>query len=178
MLNIKISKTITKKKCFEYLTVLSSQINEIAIYAIYQNHFKSIILKEDRTNYRNMWRKLFFKLSMKICQFIVIIILRMALILFCSLWLEISGINARAELCNCAFSTIWSFLWNSSDRMDRGRKFEVLQGLKMILKFVEIYPAIWIFRNIKISIPLIFRPFLSLIILFQFTTLWLCFSFG
>lgn len=61
--------------------------------------------------------------------------------------------------------------------MDCGRKFEVLEGLKIVLKIVEIYPANWIHRNISISIPLIFRPFCASLVLFLFTTLWLCSSF-
>lgn len=61
--------------------------------------------------------------------------------------------------------------------MDRGQKIEVLEGLKVILKFVEIYPADWFYRDVRISIPFIFRPFLTALILFQVTTIWLCFLF-
>lgn len=57
--------------------------------------------------------------------------------------------------------------------MDHSRKFEVLEGLKVILKLV----ANWIYRNKKNSIPLIFRPFLASLFLFAVTTTWLCFSF-
>lgn len=61
--------------------------------------------------------------------------------------------------------------------MDRGRKFEVLEGLKLILKLIEIYPANWSVRNVRIPIPLIFRPFFASLILFVITTTWLCIHF-
>lgn len=62
-------------------------------------------------------------------------------------------------------------------KMVRVQKFEALKGLKIVLKLVELYPANWVFRNIRIPIPLIFRPFFATLFLFQATTIWLCVSF-
>lgn len=61
--------------------------------------------------------------------------------------------------------------------MDRGKRFEVLEGLKIILKFVEIYPGNLYFRKIQIPIPLILRSFIALLFLFLITSTWLCISF-
>lgn len=60
--------------------------------------------------------------------------------------------------------------------MDHGRKFEVLKGLKVLLKFTELYPSDLLFLGIPISIPLIFRPILFSLFLFFFTSISLCAS--
>lgn len=61
--------------------------------------------------------------------------------------------------------------------MDSAHKFEVLKGLKILMKLVELYPANWYIWKFRISIPLIFRTLVLNMILFLYTTLWLCYSY-
>lgn len=61
--------------------------------------------------------------------------------------------------------------------MDSADKFEVLKGLKILMKLVELYPANWYIWKIRISIPLIFRTLVLNMLLFSCTTIWLCYSY-
>lgn len=55
---------------------------------------------------------------------------------------------------------------------ENSRKFEVLAGLKAILKFVEFYPGP--ISGIRIPIPWIFRTLFILLLMFLLTTVWIC----
>lgn len=53
-------------------------------------------------------------------------------------------------------------------------KFKVLEGLQIILKFVEFYPSDGVFFGVRIPFRVIFRGLFFTLILFQLTTIWLC----
>lgn len=61
--------------------------------------------------------------------------------------------------------------------MESANKFEVLKGLKILMKLVELYPANWYIWKIRISIPLIFRMLVLNMFVFLCTTIWLCYSY-
>lgn len=56
----------------------------------------------------------------------------------------------------------------------KSAKFEVLKGLKILLKFEELYPANWFTPQIRTLITFCFRTMMSILMLFEFTTIWLC----
>lgn len=53
-------------------------------------------------------------------------------------------------------------------------KFEVLRGLKNVLKIVELYPANWTSSQVRILVPIMLRVCISSSIIFITMAIWMC----
>lgn len=57
------------------------------------------------------------------------------------------------------------------------RKIEVLEKLKNVLKFVELYPSKWFIGNVPIPASFVFWPLLFMLMVLQILSVWFCKAF-